>query len=438
MQRVRRLPALFPFLLAVLGLAVVACSTNGESGAVHFLEADGTIDPIMARYIDRGIDDAESSEAKLLVIELDTPGGLSESMRDIVKRIESSTVPIAVWVSPSGARAASAGTFITMAAHIAAMSPNTSIGAASAINSDGSDIEGTLGAKVENDAVALIRGSAELRGRNADWAESAVRDAIATTATDAAEQNVVDFVASSRDDLLAQANGRTISLPGGQQVELTDLQSAPVKEVSMTFWERFVAVLANPTVASLLLSVAFFGLIIEMANPGLIIPGTVGAIAFFLGFLGFDVLPVDTIGIILIMMGLAFLALELIVPGGILGGAGVVAIVLGVIIAFRDTPADYRPPEWLGLVLGSLIIGTFLIIVVATARVIKWSGATSTPLLVGKTAIARTELAPYGFVAIQGERWKAESVAGRIHEGETVRIMDVEGSNLRVKKEELP
>ncbi len=438
-MRRARLPALFPLLLALIGVAVVACGSEAERGAVHFLEADGTIDPIMARYIDRGIDDAESSEAKLLVIELDTPGGLNESMRDIVRRIEASTVPIAVYVSPSGGRAASAGTFITMAAHIAAMAPNTSIGAASAINSDGSDIEGTLGAKIENDAVALIRGSAESRGRNADWAESAVRDAIASTATEAAELNVVDFVASDRNDLLSQADGRTISLAGGQQVELSGLLDTPVVDVNMTVWERFLSVIANPTIASLLLSVAFFGIIIEMANPGLMFPGLIGGISLALGFLGFDILPVNTIGIILIIMALAFFGLELVVPsGGMLGVAGVVAMILGVIIAFRDTPSEFRPPEWLGLVLGISVLAVFLVVAVAMARVINWSGATSTPLLVGKVAVARTRIDPKGLIFIQGEQWKAKADAGPIPEGAKVRILEANGSTLRVRREDAP
>ena len=437
MERLRSLPALLPVLLALFGLAVVSCGSEKETGAIHFLEADGTIDPIMARYIDRGIDDAENSQAKLIVIELDTPGGLSESMRDIVKRIEASNIPVAVYVSPGGARAASAGTFITMAAHIAAMAPNTSIGAAAAINSDGSNIDSTLQSKIENDAVALIRGSAELRGRNADWAESAVRDAIATTATEAAKLNVVDFVAESREDLLTQATGRTVRLAGGAQLEITGLLEAPVIEVSMTPWEKFLSVIANPSIASLLLTIGFFGIIIEFANPGMFLPGLFGAISITLGFLGFDIMPVNTIGIILIIMALVFFALEFVVPsGGMLGLAGVVALILGAVIAFRDTPAEFRPPEWLGLALGVSVLLLFLTLTVATARIVRWSAATGTQALIGKTAVARTTLSPNGYIFIQGERWKAESLGGAIPEGAMVRIIEADGFTLQVRKVE--
>lgn len=440
MQRVRTLtafPAALPFLLAILGIAAVACGSEKERNAVHFLEADGTIDPIMARYIERGIDDAESSQAKLLVIELDTPGGLVESMRDIVRAIEASTIPVAVYVTPGGGRAASAGTFITMSAHIAAMAPNTSIGAASVINSDGSDVGGSLGAKVENDAVALIRGSAELRGRNADWAESAVREAVAVTATEAAELNVVDFVAESREDLLTQTQGRTVRLAGGATLEITGLLDAPAVEVSMTPWERFLSVVANPTIASLLLTIGFFGIIIELANPGLFLPGLLGAVSIAMGFLGFDILPVNTIGIVLIIMALVFFALEVFIPsGGMLGAGGIVAMVLGVLIAFRDTPADFRPPEWLGLVLGISVIALFLTLTVATARIVRWSAATGTQALIGKVAVTRTALSPNGYVYIQGERWKAESVGGAIPEGSKVRVVEAQGFTLHVKKEE--
>ena len=426
-------------LLVCLALSVASCgSSEAEPGSVHFVKADDVIDPVMQRYLDRAIGDAESSQASLVVIELDTPGGLGESMRLIVQRIERATVPVAVYVTPKGARAASAGTFITMAAHIAAMAPNTSIGAASAINSDGTDIEGTLGRKVENDAVALIRGSAELRGRNADWAESAVRDAVAVTATEAVDLHVVDFIANDRPHLLLQSEGRSINMGDGTTVELRNLSATPQVEVEMSPWERVLKVISNPTVASLLISIAFFGIIIEMANPGLILPGLIGSISLALGFLGFDVLPVNTVGIMLIIMALAFFGLELFVPsGGMLGVAGVVAMILGALIAFHDTPADFRPPAYLGVVLGVIVVGFFLSIAVGTAYMLRWSGATATPALVGKVATARTELTPKGYVFIQGERWKAESESGPLPAGTKVRILEVKGVTVRVRKEDL-
>jgi membrane-bound serine protease (ClpP class) len=421
----------------VLSVALLsACSDSAPSGAVHVVKLDGAIGPITERFIDRALDRAENDSASLVVIELDTPGGLDLSMRAIVKRIERSSVPIAVYVYPPGGRAASAGTFITMAGHLAVMAPNTSIGAASAINADGSDIQGTLGKKVENDAVAFIRGIAELRGRNADWAEQAVREAAAVNQSKAAELGVVDFVANDLDDLLRQADGRTLQLRPNVTVTLEGLAQAPRVTTSMTLWEHFLDFLADPTIASLLISLGFLALLIEIASPGLIVPGTVGVIAIILGFLGFGVLPVDTAGLVLILLGLGMVALELFAPGGILGVSGAVAITLGAIIAFRDTPADLRPPVWLLVVLVVVLVGAFVSMAYAVARMRGVGVLTGAVALVGHVAIARSPLTPYGWVFIQGERWLAQLEGGEHAEpGDRLRITGTDGLQLRVRKE---
>ncbi|MEJ5221767.1 MAG: nodulation protein NfeD [Tepidiforma sp.] len=345
-----------------LGLLAACARSDTPEGGVVVARVDGVVGPIMERYIDRVISDAEERRARLVVLELDTPGGLDSSMRKIVQRIGRADVPVAVYVAPIGARAASAGTFITMAGHIAAMAPNTAIGAAAAINADGSDIEGTLGKKIENDAVAYIRGIAELRGRNADWAEQAVREAVAVNENDAAKLHVVDFVAADLDDLLRQSEGRTVTLRPGVTATLTGLAEAPRVDLEMTPWERFLAFIADPTIASLLLSIGFLALIIELYAPGLGVPGVAGAIAIILGFLGFGLLPVDTAGLVLIGLGLALVAAELFVTSGILGAAGAVAIVLGGIIAFRDTPADFRPPAWAFATAGGILAAVVLLL----------------------------------------------------------------------------
>ncbi len=354
---------IFAAACIALGLLAACAGDEPPDGAVHVARVDGTVGPIMARYIDRIISDAEDQNARLVVLELDTPGGLDTSMRDIVQRIGRADVPVAVYVAPIGARAASAGTFITMAGHIAAMAPNTAIGAASAINADGSDIGGTLGKKIENDAVAYIRGIAELRGRNADWAEQAVRDAVAVNENEAARLDVVDFVAADLDDLLRQSEGRTITLRPGVTATLTGLPGAPRIDLEMTVWERFLAFIADPAIASLLLSLGFLAIMIELFSPGLGVPGVAGAIAVILGFLGFGLLPVDTAGLVLIALGLALVAAELFVTSGILGAAGAVAIVLGAIIAFRDTPADFRPPAWAFATAGGILLAVVLLLV---------------------------------------------------------------------------
>ncbi len=419
--------------LFAVGIALLACSNDSEPNAVHVLRPNGSVGPIMERYLDRGIDRAEANDAKLIVIELDTPGGLDSSMRDIVQRIEASDVPVAVYVWPPGGRAASAGTFITMAGHIAAMAPNTSIGAASAVNADGSDIEGTLGRKVENDAVAFIRGIAELRGRNADWAEQAVREAVAVNQIEAVELNVVDFVANDLSDLLAQAEGREIVLRPGTTVLLEGLTTAPIVHTDMTVWEKALDIIADPSIASILIAIGFFALLAELMNPGMMVPGVAGVIAMLLGFLGFGVLPVDTTGLILIALGLGLLALEIFLPGGILGIGGLVALILGGIIAFRDTPGDLRPPTPLIVVLAVLLGAIFLSTGFAVARVRKIRVAIGTESLIGKTAVVRTPLSPDGYVFIEGERWRAEIERGTAQEGEKVRIVGAEGLKLRVE-----
>ena len=432
MRRVR--VSVVSLVLSVVLLA--ACSDSAPSGAVHIVKLDGAIGPVTERFIDRAISRSESSSARFVVIELDTPGGFDLAMRAIVKRIERSSVPIAVYVYPPGGRAASAGTFITMAGHLAVMAPNTSIGAASAINADGSDIQGTLGKKVENDAVAFIRGLAELRGRNAEWAEQAVREAVAVNQSKAAELGVVDFVANDLDDLLRQAEGRTVQLRPNVTVTLDGLTEAPRVTTSMTVWEHFLGFLADPTIASLLISLGFLALLIELASPGLIVPGTVGAIAIVLGFLGFGVLPVDAAGLVLILLGLGMIALELFVPGGILGVSGTVAITLGAIIAFRDTPADLRPPVWLLVVIVVALLGAFGLLAYAVARMRGVGVLTGPAALVGHVAIARSPLTPYGWVVIQGERWLAQlEGGGRAEPGDRLRITGTDGLELRVRKE---
>ena len=423
--------------ILLVAVALLACGRSTEKDAIHVLEIDGGIGVITERYIDRGISLAENNQAKLIVIEMDTPGGLSTAMREIVQRIEATHIPVVVYVTPVGARAASAGTFITMAAHIAVMSPNTSIGAASAINADGSDIDGTLGKKIENDAVSFIRGIAELRGRNPDWAEEAVREAVAATQTEAVELNVVDFVSNSREELLESIEGQFVEVLPGTTVELTGLVGAPIVETNMTIWERGLELIADPNIATLLISLGFLALIFELSSPGVIFPGVVGVIAMTLGFLGLGVLPVETAGIVLLGIALVLFALELFVPsGGILAGGGIVALILGGIIAFRNTPAEVQPNRFFAAALVAFVVVMFVSLAVGIARMRKYKPITGTEAMIGTTATARTALTPTGFIFIRGERWRAELEEGEAEPGDRVRIISAEGYQLRVRKEE--
>lgn len=423
----------------IAGVAMLAAACGGRpvpKDAVHVLDASGDVGPSMDTYIGRAIRDAETSQAKLVVIELDTPGGDLDSMRSIVQKIEASTVPVAVYVSPAGARAASAGTFITMAANIAAMAPSTNIGAASPINSNGSDIGGTLGTKVMNDAVAFIRSIADLRGRNADWAEQAVRNAVAVNSAEAVTLHVVDFQAASFDDLLKQSNGRTVTVGNGSKVTLTNLEDAPVVHTDKSAWEQFVDVISNPSLASILITLGFIGLIIEMSHPGLIAPGTLGAIAMVLGFLGLGELPVNGAGLALIGLGLLFLAIDLFVASGVLGATGVLAMIIGAFVAFRGAPSGARPSTVLLVVLGLFAVGLVVSLATTVMKVRNRAAPMGTHALEGHIAIARTVLAPEGYVFVQGERWRAALDHGTAQVGDRVRIVGADGFRLRVTKEE--
>ena len=416
---------------------LLACSGTDEQEAVHVITADGTVGPVMEQYLDRALNDAEDSRAKAAVIALDTPGGLDSSMRAIVRRIQTSEVPVIVYVSPIGGRAASAGTFITMSGHVAAMAPNTSIGAASAINSDGSDIEGTLGTKIENDAVAFIRGIAELHGRNADWAEQAVREAVAVNQSVAVELNVVDLVATDLADLLAQSEGRTVKLSTGQPVTLQGLSTASQVDVEMTLWEQILDFVADPMIASLLLSIGFLLILFEFAIPGIGVSGIAGATAIILGFLGFGVLPVDTVGLILMGLGLALIAVEVFLANGLFGIAGGVILAIGAFIAFRDTPSEFRPPAWLAV--GILLVFTvvFVSMSILVRRMKRSSARVSGANYVGQFAVATTDLVPLGSVRIQGERWNAQLLgADHVAAGEKLRVVAADRTVLHVRKDE--
>lgn len=426
--------ALFVGMLAVVA---TACGSTPQD-AVHVLKADDDVGPVMQQYIDRGISRAEDNHAKLVVIELDTPGGLDTSMRAIVQRIEAARVPVVVYVSPAGSRAASAGTFITMAANVAVMAPNTSIGAASPINSDGSDIGGTLGKKVTNDAVSYIRGIAQLRGRNADWAEQAVRNAVSVNQTDAVSQHIVNFEASSLQDLLKQLDGVPINMAPNPPVTLNGLTTAPIVETNMTPWEHLLDFVADPTVASILITLGFFGLVFELARPGMVVPGVFGAIALVLGFIGLGTLPIHTAGLILIAIALICFAFEIHFPSGILGAGGAIALVLGAVITFRGTPASTHPSLPLVAILLVATAGLLLTLGITVARVRKLTVTTGTGALIGKLAVARSPITAEdeGFVFVHGERWKARLDHGAAATGDRLRIVGVDGFRLEVQKEE--
>jgi membrane-bound serine protease (ClpP class) len=431
LSRLRR-PALVALLYAA-ALAASSCSASVDTReAVNVLTADGVVNPVMARYIDRGIDAAENADATAVVIRLDTPGGLDTSMRDIVQRIEDAKVPVIVYVSPAGARAASAGTFITMAANIAAMAPNTTIGAAHPVSSTGGDIEGALGDKTTNEAAEYIIGIAKLRGRNESWAESAVRRSVATNQDDALDMNVIDIVATSLDDLLAQADGRTVSLPSGPTTVRT--AGVPVVYNDMSLVERFFNILSDPNIAFLLLSLGMLGIFIEFVHPGIFFPGVFGAIALLLGFFSLGTLPVNWAAVFLIILAFVLFFAEIVVSGfGALGVGGVVSLIMGGLLLTSTSNPAFQVSRWLIFGLAA-VIGVFILTSVnALLRARRQPVALGPQTLVGRRAVARSPLDPSGMVFLEGELWTATSEEGRVEEGETVEVISIEGIRLRVR-----
>jgi membrane-bound serine protease (ClpP class) len=431
----RRPRLLLAAALLLVGLAAACAPSIDEREAVHVLTYDGTVDPVMARYIDRGIDEAEDTDARAVVLRLDTPGGLVSSMEDIVKRINKSEVPVIVYVWPSGAHAASAGTFITMAGHVAAMAPATRIGAASPVGPGGEDIEGTLGDKVEEDLAALLRGVAKERGRNAEWAEDAVRNAVSASSDEAVELNVVDFEASTLDSVLEQSEGRTVNV-GEERREVTlRVLDAPVVENNRTFVERFLALLSDPNIAFLLLSLGALGLIFEFAVPGHIFPGVFGAIALVLAFFALGTLPVNWAGVALILVAFVLFGLEAYIAGfGALGLGGIVALILGGLILTSSNNPEFQVNRWLVIGL-SVVLGAFVLSAVsALVRTRRMPAYTGSQALVGRVAVARTALAPEGLVFLEGARWRATAEDAPVNEGERVTITEVRGLKLKVKK----
>jgi membrane-bound serine protease (ClpP class) len=421
----------------VLGITSACAPSIHQRGAVHVLTYDGVVDPVMERYIDRGIDEAERTDARAVVLRLDTPGGLVSSMEGIVKRINASGVPVIVYVSPSGGQAASAGTFITLAGHVAAMAPATRIGAASPVGSGGEDIGGTLEEKITEDLAALIRGIAEERGRNVDWAEQAVREAVSASTNEAVEMDIVDFEARTLDSLLEQADGLTVHVGETNRVVTLRLLDAPVVYNDRTPVERFLALISDPNIAFLLLSLGATGLFIELLHPGLLLPGTFGGIALLLGFFSLGTLPVNWAAAALILLAFALFATEAFVSGfGVLGIGGAVALIFGGLLLTSTSNPDFQVNRWLIYSMAAVLSSFFIMIMSAVLRSRRAPAYMGAQALVGRVAVARSALDPEGIVFFEGARWRARSEAGPVAEGERVTVTQIEGLKLTVKKAE--
>jgi membrane-bound serine protease (ClpP class) len=413
-------------------LAVVLLATPAVGAPVATITLEGVISPVTVRLLETAIDRAQAAGASALVIQLDTPGGLERSMRVICQRLLSAPLPVIVYVAPTGARAASAGVFITMAAQVAAMAPATNIGAAHPVSLSGG-ADKTAMTKVENDAAAFVRSIAAARGRNADWAEKAVRQSVSITEREAVELKVVDLVADSLTDLLTKVDGRTVSTAKGSVTLAT--RGATLVPIEINFRDRFLNVITDPNVAYVLMMLGMLGLFFELSTPGAILPGVVGGISLILAFFAFQSLPINYAGLLLILFGIVLLIAEIkIVSHGVLAIGGIVAMALGSLMLYDATEIGFRISWWVILPTVGATAGLFLFVLAAGVRALRRRPQLGAPGLIGQVGVVREALAPSGQVAIHGELWRAMAEGDAVDAGTPVRVVDVDGLTLKVVK----
>jgi membrane-bound serine protease (ClpP class) len=455
-------------ILAFLGgLTLAVWPQASEDGVAVRLPVTGAIGPATDDYIARSLEKARAQGARLVILEMDTPGGLDTSMREGIKTILNSPIPVATWVGPSGARAASAGTYILYASHIAAMAPGTNLGAATPVQIGGADpfptgeepeeqrdesddeadeeaandedaapaprSQAGMEEKIIEDAVAYIRGLAQLRGRNAEWAEKAVREAASLSADDALEENVIDVVARNIDHLLEQIDGRVVDVPAGEITLRTE--GLAVETIEPDWRTRLLSVITNPNVAYILMIVGIYGIILEFYNPGMMVAGVTGAISLLLALYAFQVLPINFAGLALMGLGIALLIAEGFAPSfGILGIGGVVAFVIGSVMLI-DTDMPGFGISW--YVIGAVAVanvGFFMVVLNMAVRAMKRAVVSGHEALVGKTARVVDWKGGTGRVRLLGETWNARA-ASPLKAGQDVRIETVDGLTLEVAPE---
>jgi membrane-bound serine protease (ClpP class) len=399
-----------------------------DSPTLISLHLEGVVDPFEASYLESNIERASDESAAAVLITIDTPGGLDSSMRDIVQAILNSNVPILCYVSPEGARAASAGAFILTACHVAAMAPGTNVGAASPVGVSGA----VLQRKVMNDAAAYIRSLAERRNRNPDWAERAVRDAVSASAEEAAELDAIDFVADDVQDLLVQADGMQVEVRGGPtELQLT---GATIVARRMGTATNFLHHLFTPELAFTFFYLGLILLVIEILHPGLSIPGALGLLSLVAAFTGFGMLPVQLVGVLLLVASVIFFLLELKNPGlSVAAIAGLVTLVLGGFLLFDSSVPGATVDVWVIAPIGAMVGGFFAFAIPAVLRTRRAPPQSRQERLVGQHGVATTDLMPTGTVHVAAESWSAETIGADIKKGQEVTVVASEGLRLKVE-----
>jgi membrane-bound serine protease (ClpP class) len=421
------------FFIALLTGCLLAATASADTPSVQVLHIEGTIVPIVADYIDRGISEAEDKNATVCIIELDTPGGLLDSTERIVQRIMNANVPVVVYVSPKGAWAASAGTFITLSAHIAAMTPGTTIGAAHPVSAGGETIPEDQMKKITEFSAKWMKTIAQERGRNMEEAQLAVTESKSFTDVDALDSNLINLRADSLEDLISQLNGWKVTLANGAEVTINTTGYELIRQ-EMSFAESFLHAISDPNIAYILLSIGSIGIIAEIYHPGAFFPGIIGAISLLLAFYSLGVLDARWGGILLILLAFGLFIGEVLTASfGLFTAGGVTALVLGSLILFPGGPLFQISP-WLIALVTILVASFFAFVIQRVVRVHRRQAYTGREELIGKTAVVKVALDPEGMVLFKGELWTAISEKGRVKPGEEVIITKVDGLKLYVTK----
>jgi membrane-bound serine protease (ClpP class) len=431
--RTRRASSLLLSSVLLLCVSLVlAPSPDASKGHILHLTVKSTINPVISEYIDKGLKKAASEGAVCAIVQMDTPGGLDTAMRDIVQSILNSPVPVIVYIAPSGARAASAGVLITMAAHIAAMAPGTNIGAAHPVGLGGGKMDETMLKKVENDAAAYAKSLAEQRGRNVEWAVQAVRESESVSAQRALELKIIDLVASSLPDLIEKVNGREIETVWGTRT--LALEDVPIEREEMGWRYRLLDTLSNPNIAYILMMLGFYGLFFELSNPGVIFPGVFGAICLIMAFFALQTLPVNYAGVLLILLAIILFIAEIKVTSyGVLTLGGIVALVLGSLMLIESPDPALRVSWYVILPMVLTTAGFFIFALSFALRAQLRQPTTGQEGLIGARCKVVSPIDPEGKVFVHGEYWNAESDEV-FQTGDTVEVAEVSELTLKVKR----
>ena len=425
---------MYRYVFLLLCLSIFSSRLNGQSTNVLVITLDGAINPAATDYINYGIEQAVEHNSECLVLRLNTPGGLLESTREIVSDILQSPVPVVVYVSPPGSRAASAGVFITLSAHIAAMAPGTNIGAAHPVSLQG-QMDSTMTEKVTNDAAAFIRTISEKRNRNVKWAEDAVRKSISITETEALKDHVIDLIANNTRDLLEKINGKEIKTVSG--LATLNTKDAEIINVEMSFQQKLLSILSDPNIAYILFMLGIYGLLFELYSPGLIFPGVVGVISLLLAFYSMHTLPINYAGLGLIIFSVILFVLEIkIVSHGLLTIGGIISLILGSVMLIKTNPAfDVVGVSWKIILLFVVLTVSFFTIAIGFGiKAQRKKPATGQEGLINGVGEAITDIAPKGMIKIHGEIWNAETIDETIPKGSKIIVTGVSNLILQIKK----